>query len=183
MAKKFDKWRYEILEQLIRDNGYVNFVEIGVAKGTTSKYLHDRIDNLSIYCVDPYELYDSLHRRAKRKSKERYEDNYAIAKDTLFNLPRVQHYRMHSVDAAKEFPDNSIDIVFVDGNHTYKAVMQDLKAWYPKLVSGGCMAGHDYYGNKGHHYHCVAKAVDKFCKDNDLELHLDDNYTFYFFKP
>jgi precorrin-6B methylase 2 len=46
--------------------------------------------------------------------------------------------------AAAQFPDQSLDLIFIDGNHQYDAVLQDLHAWYPKLRSGGLLAGDDY---------------------------------------
>lgn len=42
-----------------------------------------------------------------------------------------------------DFKD-SIDLLFVDGDHHYAVVKEDIKNWVPKLVSGGVVAFHDY---------------------------------------
>jgi hypothetical protein len=42
------------------------------------------------------------------------------------------------------FKDNSLDYIYIDGNHDYDHAKQDLKLWWPKLRPGGLMAGHDY---------------------------------------
>jgi hypothetical protein len=55
---------------------------------------------------------------------------------TLVNLP--------SIEAAKLYNDNSLDFIFLDGDHNYKGIKSDLIAWYPKLKSGGTFAGHDH---------------------------------------
>lgn len=49
-----------------------------------------------------------------------------------------------SVKAARFFADKSLDFVFIDADHTYKAVTEDIKAWLPKVKPGGLLAGHDY---------------------------------------
>jgi len=72
--------------------------------------------------------------------------------DRTFFLHGLSH------EMAKCVPDLSLGMVYLDGSHDYAAVLRDLNAWTPKLVSGGIMAGHDYmttaYG--------VHKAVNEF---------------------
>ncbi len=62
-----------------------------------------------------------------------------------------------SVDAAKRFKDESIDFIFIDSDHSYKAVKEDLETWWPKVKIGGALGGHDYHPSFG-----VIKAVDEF---------------------
>ena len=59
-----------------------------------------------------------------------------------------------SVDAVASVPDGSLDWVFIDADHAYKAVRTDVISWAPKLKPGGLMSGHDY-GRGG-----VTLAVD-----------------------
>ena len=39
---------------------------------------------------------------------------------------------------------NQLDIVFIDGNHKYQPVLDDIEAWYPQIRPGGLLCGHDY---------------------------------------
>jgi hypothetical protein len=50
---------------------------------------------------------------------------------------------MLSLDAAKNFKAGSLDFVYIDGNHGYRAVRDDLLAWRPKVRAGGFLGGHD----------------------------------------
>ena len=57
---------------------------------------------------------------------------------------RVRLVREFSKNAAKFFPDETFDFIYIDADHTYEAVTEDLEAWFPKVKVGGVIAGHDY---------------------------------------
>ena len=46
--------------------------------------------------------------------------------------------------AAERIPDNYIDFLFIDADHSYESVKKDISAWYPKVKSGGIVSGHDW---------------------------------------
>jgi hypothetical protein len=54
------------------------------------------------------------------------------------------------------FADGWFDLVFLDADHRYRAVRDDLKAWIPKVWSGGIVACHDYDSEQ---FPGVTKAV------------------------
>lgn len=58
---------------------------------------------------------------------------------------RVRILRALSVDAAVFFPDECFDWLYLDANHGYEPCKLDLRAWWPKVRSGGLFAGHDFY--------------------------------------
>jgi predicted O-methyltransferase YrrM len=49
-----------------------------------------------------------------------------------------------------------IDFLFIDGDHSYAAVAQDISLWLPLMNPGGVISGHDY-----HIYPGVDQAVDE----------------------
>tara|TARA_R100001591_G_scaffold19914_3_gene27902 strand:- start:3957 stop:4466 length:510 start_codon:yes stop_codon:yes gene_type:complete len=56
------------------------------------------------------------------------------------------------------FDDESIDVLYIDGDHSKEGVMTDLKELYPKIKKEGYISGHDYEGNNLN----VKKAVIEF---------------------
>ncbi len=69
-----------------------------------------------------------------------------------------------SVGAAAIFADASVDFVFLDANHSYESVVNDLRAWWPKIRPGGMLAGHDYTWTG------VRRAVHEFFGHSDLGI-------------
>ena len=51
---------------------------------------------------------------------------------------------MTSLEAAKQFEDNSLDFVYIDACHQYDDVVEDIKLWEPKVRPGGWIGGHDF---------------------------------------
>ncbi len=59
-------------------------------------------------------------------------------------MTEVRILRMKSLEAVAKFPDESLDWVYIDGDHSYEAVKADLLAWLRKVKSGGALVGDDY---------------------------------------
>ena len=53
------------------------------------------------------------------------------------------------------------DTIYIDGDHSYAAVMNDIRATLPMLQDYGVMAGHDYHGTQHDEVMGVARAVDE----------------------
>jgi hypothetical protein len=79
--------------------------------------------------------------------------------------------------ASSFFDDESIGAVFIDADHSYDAVTHDLQMWYPKVVHGGFIAGHDYDWGEVH------LAVNNFVRNTDIRGKICVlGSSFYFYK-
>ena len=75
----------------------------------------------------------------------------------------VSLVRETSGDALEKFEDNMFDFVYIDGNHSYDYVKNDISGYYKKIKQGGVLCGDDYRMED------VEKAVTEFVKDNNIK--------------
>lgn len=147
----------------LADRGFLRMAEIGVAAGDFARRvlcrwagvytMVDAWKHLQDAYVDISNVCDVDHERNFRKARQ-------VAAEFA---PRVQMLRLLSSEAAKCFPDEYFDVVYLDANHSYDAVLADLAAWVPKIREGGVMAGHDYLdGVRREGEFGVKKAVTTF---------------------
>ncbi|MDD3313838.1 class I SAM-dependent methyltransferase [Pseudodesulfovibrio sp.] len=91
----------------------------------------------------------------------------------------IRPVRAPSVEGAKRFLDNSLDILFVDGNHSYECCLEDLEAWYSKVKPGGTILGHDYYADTKNG---VYRAAQEFAAKNALAVQEPEGLRFFILK-
>ena len=130
---------HQVLEELINKNNYTSFAEIGVWKGNTSRYLLNNCKLTSVTCVDNYKHNSDMMNHI---NKDMIEEVKSSVSD-LMNNPKVRFIQEDSVKASESVKDNSIDLIYIDADHSYETVKKDIEAWLPKLKAGGMITGHD----------------------------------------
>jgi predicted O-methyltransferase YrrM len=85
---------------------------------------------------------------------------------------RATVYHMDSIEAAARFQDDSLDLVFVDGDHSKEGCARDLETWWPKIKPGGWMSGHDYLNSDRRFSFGVNAAVDQFVRRHGIDLEI-----------
>jgi len=162
-------------------------VEVGTHMGKFAFQLMSQWNGERLYCVDPYLDYREMPRRGKRGIHYKY----AVKLLSRFNKgrERVTFIKDTSQNAVERFADNSLDFVYVDGDHTQ--VEQDLTLWWPKVKLGGILAGHDFRSatkpGKGAD-RFVAPAASELARKQGIHLYLVEergwsvNWSFYIIK-
>ena len=159
--------------------------EIGVLYGALSKYVLERsdchmtmVDSWAPAYRQPGHYRETGDIRALQDQAE-VDEIRSIAKGIARRFRRrATVLDMKSVDAAKHVVDSSLDLVFIDADHSYEGVKADLAAWAPKVKPGGWIGGHDY-GNPDPRYRFgVEQAVDEWAA-GERRIDLDDNFTWW----
>lgn len=127
------------LPAFFKEMGFKRGVEIGVYKGEFSEVLAQFGGELT--SIDPWLLYEDY---GNPRGQERLDEQYKMTCELLGKYPNVKVLRKTSMDALKDFEDNSLDFVYIDGNHQFAYVAQDIYHWARKVRKGGIICGHDY---------------------------------------
>lgn len=151
--------------------------EIGVFKGAFSTKILTTLHPRKLHLIDPwhYET-DTTYKRSwyggSGGKDQATQDGIHQGVRTRFakeiSAGVVTVHRAPSADAAGQFAQRYFDWVYIDGNHLYDFVKQDLHAYFPKLKPGGLLCGDDY-GVKGWWDHGVTRAVDEFVASRKCE--------------
>lgn len=155
------------IPKLLKDHGMTTIVEIGVYKGEYTEVLAKA--GLKVYAIDPWdEAVEYPYYNGKSNPQAVEDENYAITKKRLEKYSNVILIKRTSMDALELFEDESLDAVYIDGNHSFKYVAEDIASWIKKVRKGGFVCGHDYfYGNK-ENFH-VRYVVDAFVAAHGID--------------
>lgn len=162
------------LARMVRDMGLNEGVEIGTHRGFSAAMWCRTNKDLHLTCIDPYKSYQA------RPMQSKLDKTY---KEASMRLRRCNAtiLRTSSLEAVDRFEDGSLGFVFIDGDHRFDAVVQDLVRWAPKVREGGLVMLHDYcsYERAG-----VMHAVDSYthCHRIDPWFVTRDNWPTVFWE-
>ena len=185
LAKKKGIDRKELIKTIGSEFPKGKGVEVGTFKGHFSKDIMQVWEG-TLYMVDAWPAQEaSNHKNLERDSV------YGQAIDSISEYEdRAIMIRARSEIAAGMFEDASLDFVYIDANHAYEYVAQDIRLWYTKVKPGGYLCGQDYldidwnsdpnFDRNGKDKHIyigsqyfgafgVNPAVDEFCENSGYE--------------
>jgi hypothetical protein len=189
--------RVELIRNIGQEFPKGKGVEVGTFKGNFSNQIMNNWSG-TLYMVDVWRPLESGYDDSSNHG--RYDGG--VYTDAMENIKgfedRAIMVRATSEIAADMFNDNSLDFVYIDANHAYDYVVQDIELWYPKVKKGGFICGHDYlgldwyddpnysdnnkdkfiWGTDGTYMGVfgVNPAVDEFCEKNGYELRVTSEW-------
>lgn len=163
------KSKYDLIKHF-GELGFTTGAEIGVAEGYLSEAMFKVIPNLKLYCIDIWQPYRGNQWSG---SSARNIHHFDVAKERLSKYNAVIIRKM-SMDAIKDIPDGSLDFVYIDANHGFDYVMEDLIEWSKKVRIGGIVSGDDYYNFRKAG---VIEAVNAYTKAHGITFDLTDPIT------
>lgn len=143
----------ELLVKFIRQNNFKRMAEIGVSPGGNAKYLLAKVNLQPLIMVERLPV-------KKLWGILLETDEAGLDKEGRTRKPYVL-MRMLAEEAHKIIAEGCLDIVYIDCQHAYLNVKDDIKNWKPKIRKGGILAGHDYNPWGVPNASGVAKAVDE----------------------
>lgn len=139
---------------LLAELNFNTGAEIGVERGLYSEELCKANPNLKLSCIDAWKAYKGYRDHVDQAKLNRFH------KETKERLApyKCDVIKDWSMGAVKKFKDESLDFVYIDGNHDFKNVTDDIAEWSKKVRKGGIVAGHDYVRLRTS-IECQVKAV------------------------
>lgn len=142
-------------------------VEIGVDRATYSHLICDYNTQMKLYGVDPYLKYPEYNEYTDQAEMDRI---FAEAKERMKSALAHKQYefiRKPSMEAVKDFADESLDFVYIDANHEADFPYNDIVEWAKKVKKGGILAGHDFVRVKVLNF-TIKEALEKYTKENNI---------------
>lgn len=159
---------YGIFSNAIKQNNFKVCVEVGIGYGFHAREILDNTAVDKLYLIDPMKYYPNDAFATDVIKYGGFEKLvYNIKTHLSIHDDRYTWFRTPSVSVTNEqIQDESIDSVFLDGDHSYFAVSQDLPFWWKKLRKGGWLLGDDYAScHPG-----TTRAVNEFAANNKLNI-------------
>lgn len=116
-------------------------VELGTHTGNSftafCQASKDYSPNTKVYAIDTWKGDE----HAGYYDEKIFEDLNAYISEHFSRIGNM--IRKDFNDAVYDFDDNSIDVLHIDGLHTYEAVKNDFETWLPKMKNNGIILFHD----------------------------------------
>lgn len=156
--------------EIFAEKGFTRGCEVGVRQGVNAKLILSIVPDLRLYLVDPYMVYEYRNFRSRNKWKWDLDIMDRIRLSAIRRLARanVIWLMTTSEKAAQSIEDASLDFVYIDANHTFEFVMEDIVIWGRKVRKGGIISGHDWG------IRAVRSAVTTYAKYNRLPITVTD---------
>lgn len=141
-GNKFYEHRDFLIQNINKYIGNGKGVEVGVFKGEFSKIILKNWGG-TLYMIDVWKALGDEY-----TDSSNHAHHSTAYKETMDNIQGFEDrgimIRTNSKTASEMFEDESLDFVFIDANHAYDYVVEDINLWFPKLKKGGMFSGHDY---------------------------------------
>jgi hypothetical protein len=188
------------IPEIISHYNYQNYTEIGIQKGDFLNYILKNTNLNYVYGVDPFKPcngnecgWSHEHNTIIASQESQDKDKQICLEKLLPFKDRFYYINLSSLEYGLLIEDESLDIVFIDGDHSENGVTLDLEIYYKKIKKGGLIVGHDYGGNfySAEPVVQVKQAVDKFCSANnikyfvttqDFKFHGESIQSFFIYK-
>jgi hypothetical protein len=123
-------------------------VEVGVGLGDFSRQFLDVCEPARFLAIDLFDLHrlDALWGRPTTEifGQDTHETTYRKRFAAEIGAGRMETVAAESAAAIAALPDRSVDVFYLDADHTYEAVRRDLAAALPKLRDNGWLVLNDY---------------------------------------
>lgn len=154
----------EGLAHLFAELDFREGAEIGTDQGEYAEVLMKANENLSLLCIDPWKAkaYKKGEQPESNEDQEFFDKRFEETTERLQQFANAHIIRSTSMEVVEIVGDKTLDFVYIDGNHDFINVAQDIHYWFNKVKPGGILAGHDYVRYPSRKFNHVQKVVNAY---------------------
>ncbi len=178
----------EDMYKMFADLGFKTGLETGIEKGKNAQTMYEIIPNLHLYGVDSYKqhphasyAYHAAIRNWNPKSLNMWKQQ-CLKRMEGRNFTLLQNF---TEDAVRDLKDNSLDFIYLDADHSYDFVMQDIILLGRKVKKGGIISGHDYFNDNdtSKRRAKIIQAIDDYTNVHGIKFYVTgENHNEYKWK-
>ena len=137
--------RFTFCIELINEFSLKNIAELGVYRGDFAKELLKNSVSIEEYTmIDPWRNLSKWNKPAN-KDNDTFEGFYQeTMQKTDFAKEKRKVLRGKTTEVINDIKDNSLDFIYIDGDHTLKGITIDLINLWPKVKDNGFIVGDDF---------------------------------------
>jgi hypothetical protein len=149
-------------------NKNLKIAEIGVFKGEFSKIIFEELQPNELHLIDIFMGTEcSGDKDGNNVIFTDLSKEYDLIVEHFKTTNNVYIHKGNSQSVLNNFEDEYFDMIYIDGDHSYNGVKNDLNLSYNKIKSGGYICGHDYTTIM---FEGVVRAVNEFCEEKKLKI-------------
>jgi hypothetical protein len=173
-----------MLGYFLNERGLIgNGIEVGSAAGQYATKLLSAWKGKALYMVDPWEKQAHDDYLENTNNVAPFAEWHASCVHLSQKDERAHLMKMTSKEASEKFRLDCLDFVYIDGNHDYRHVLEDLELWYNRVKPGGLVGGHDCYNDHEHGASCdVFDALRRWTREHDIAFTVTTCTSWWFIK-
>lgn len=138
------KTREAMWQAILTEAKVAHMAEVGVYRGGFAESVLGACDIEAYTMIDPWQPLPDWHKPANHDAP-RFDEIFAEAMQrTDFASDKRHVLRCTTKEAAPRIGEESLDMVYIDGDHTLRGITLDLTLMYGKLRPGGLLGGDDF---------------------------------------
>lgn len=144
--------REELWINFLDSTGARHVAEVGVHRGQFASSLLRASPSIDkYYMIDPWRHLDDWNKPANLDDDYHEKCLLETKSTTEFAADKVSILRGRTTEVSGEIPDGSLDLAYIDGDHTLRGITIDLIRLLPKVREGGWIGGDDFHASIWQH--------------------------------
>ena len=146
--------RFSLCIELINGYSLSSVAEVGVYRGNFAQKMLEECPCIERYVmIDPWRNLNGWNKPANKDHVTFEEFHREAMQKTDFAREKRMVLRGKTTEVIDQIEDDTLDFIYIDGDHTLKGISIDLISMWPKVKENGFVVGDDFLPSIWQHSH------------------------------